>query len=193
MSTIHQLIATHCTYGTSALERRKGEDADQVLGYSVRASSLEGGALTGGYRKIERLLYYCLPRDAPAEAKRQLTAASAPKRLIYVPAIDDLEVLAQVCYRPTDTAGRTGSYFAHCLARQKSDAHDPWSVLDCLKLWAAPGWIEEDTAALTSRLDGLSGLEPMLVGRRPAIDERVVWSFLTAAAGTARRSAWWLP
>jgi len=106
---IHQLIATHCTYGTSALERRKGEDADRVLGYSVRASPLEGGALAGWYRKIERLLYYYLPRDAAAEAKRQLTAASAPKRLIYVPAIDDLEVLVQVCYRPTDTAGRTGS------------------------------------------------------------------------------------
>jgi len=185
MNTIHQLIATHCTYGTSALERRKGEDADRVLGYSVRASSLAGGALAGWYRKIERLLYYYLPRDAAAEARQQLTAASAPKRLIYVPAIDDLEVLAQVCYRPTDTAGRTGSYFAHCLARQKSGAQDHWSVLDCLKLWAAPGWIEEDTPSLPSRVDGLSGLEQMLGGRRPAIDERVVLSFLTAAAGGA--------
>lgn len=86
------------------------------------------------FRKIERNLSYYLPRDTPADAKRQLTAASAPKRLVYVPVVEDLEMLAQICYRPTDTAGRTGSYFAHCLVRRKNDPGHHWSILDCVKL-----------------------------------------------------------
>jgi hypothetical protein len=180
MNPIHQLIATHCTYATSALERRTGKDGDRVLGYSVRTSSLERDVLKDWFRKIERNLSYYLPRDTPADAKRQLTAASAPKRLVYVPVVEDLEMLAQICYRPTDTAGRTGSYFAHCLVRRKNDPGHHWSILDCVKLWAAAQWLEEDTASLPTRLASLSGLEDMLDGRRPAIDERVVLSFLTA-------------
>jgi len=76
-------------------------------------SSLERSILKDWFRKVERQLYYYLPRDASADDKRQLTAASAPKRLVYVPAVDNLELLAQICYRPTDTVGRTGSYFVH--------------------------------------------------------------------------------
>ena len=122
MGPIHQLYCTHCTCGTSALEQDKGAMADQVVGYSVRASSLEGDRLRECYRQIESLLYYYLPRDCPAEAKLQHTASSAPKRLVYVPSSDGWEILLQVCYRQTDTVGRPGSYFAHILAHDAASS-----------------------------------------------------------------------
>ena len=41
MGQIHQIYATYCTYGSSAIERREAsESKDRPLGYSARASSL---------------------------------------------------------------------------------------------------------------------------------------------------------
>ena len=69
MSKIHQIYCTHCTHASSALERREGEIAHRMLGYSARAGSLSGQELRNVYRQIERHIYYYLPRDTPAEEK----------------------------------------------------------------------------------------------------------------------------
>jgi len=182
MSTIHQIYCTHCTYGSSALERREGELARRMLGYSVRAGSAEAQDLRHCYRQVEQYLYYYLPRDTPAEEKLRLTAATAPRRLIYLPASGALQLLAQICYRQTDTEGRPGSYFAHVLFRQRQERQADWSPLDCLKLWGAAGWVREDTAEIPFRLRPLGELGEMLTGAPPAIDDRVFLSFLTATS-----------
>jgi hypothetical protein len=64
-------------------------------------------------------------------------------------------------------------------ARAPQPAGQPWSVLDCLKLWGAPCWIEHDSGELPSRLATVPSLAEFRGGREPAIDERVVQSFLT--------------
>jgi len=183
VSTIHQIYCTHCTYGSSALERRSGELSHRMLGYSVRAGSLEADDLRRYYRQVERYAYYYLPRDTPGEEKLRLTAATAPRRMIYVPSAGGLQVLGQVCYRQTDTEGRPGSYFAHLLLRQQRDGRPPWSALECLKLWGAAGWVREDSPDISLRLPTLAALDEMLAGAPPTIDDHVFLSYLTAPAG----------
>lgn len=183
MNAIHQIYCTHCTHGSSALERREGSLADRMLGYSARAGSMDVPDLRRAYRQIERYVYYYLPRDTPAEDKLRLAASTAPRRLIYLPSTGGLQLTGQVCYRPTDTEGRPGSYFAHVLFRQEKDALPRWSSLECLKLWQAPGWVEEDSREIPFRLPPLGSLAELLGGQRPAIDDNVFLSFLTAPAG----------
>ena len=84
---IHQIYATHCTYGTSAIERRRGEMADQVKGYSARASSLPPEELAAVYRAIEPFVYYYLPDDFPADEKPYYSPRLAPRRLVYFPSV----------------------------------------------------------------------------------------------------------
>ena len=119
MSAIHQIYCTHCTHGSSALERREGELSHRMLGYSARAGSVEAVELRRYYRQVERYTYYYLPRDTPGEEKRRLTAATAPWRMVYLPSTGGLQIVGQVVYRPTDTEGRPGSYFAHVLFRDE--------------------------------------------------------------------------
>jgi len=183
VSTIHQIYCTHCTHGTSALSAAEGELQDRMLGYSARAGSLEHALLRRYYRQIERYVYYYLPRDTPSEEKLRLTASTAPRRLVFYPSAGGLQVIGQVCYRQTDTEGRPGSYFAHVLFRDENDGARPWSQLDCLKLWAAPGWVEEDSLHHPFLLQPLASLDQMLAGRRPAIDDGVFLSFLSTPAG----------
>src|SRR3569623_2038261 len=116
MTSIHQLYATHCTYGTSALEQREGELAERVLGYSARAGSLERSELRNCYRQVERFLYYYLPTDAPTEEKLRLDAASAPRRMFFCPALGDLQVLGQISYRLHSSAARPGPFSAPVLS-----------------------------------------------------------------------------
>src|SRR5262245_28278823 len=142
MSSIQQIYCTHCTHGSSALERREGEMASRVLGYSARAGTLEPNELRRQYRQVERFLYYYLPNDAPAEDKLRLDASSAPRRLVYCPSLSGLQMVAQVSYRTMDTGGRPGSYFGHVLAGDR--AAGAWQVLDCLRLWGAP-WTDVDS------------------------------------------------
>ncbi len=97
MSAIHQIYCTHCTHGSSALERREGELAHRMLGYSARAGSLELRELRQYYRQIERYAHYYLPRDTPGEEKLRLRAATAPRRLAYHPSAGGLQAIAQVC------------------------------------------------------------------------------------------------
>jgi hypothetical protein len=183
LSTIHQMYCTHCTHGSSALERRQGELADRMLGYSARAGSLEAADLRRCYRQVERYLYYYLPRDAPVEDKLRLVASTAPRRLVYLPSTGGLQMVAQVCYRQTDTQGRPGSYFAHILFQPERSGQPPWSSLDCVKLWGAAGWVEEDSPQIPFLLLPLSSLTEMLRQRRPAIDDAVMASFLRSPPG----------
>ena len=134
MSAIQQIYCTHCTHGSSALERRQGELAARMLGYSVRAGSLEGDALRQVYRQVERYVSYHLPHDTPGEQKLQFTAATAPRRLIFIPAAGSWQVIGHVCYRQRDTEGRPGSYFAHLLCREVGDPGQSWTLLDALRL-----------------------------------------------------------
>ena len=50
--------------------------ARRTLGYSTRAGSAAGAALRDLYRRIERYLYYYLPRDTPAELASGLFAGA---------------------------------------------------------------------------------------------------------------------
>jgi len=183
MSVIHQIYCTHCTHGSSALEQHRGELAHRMLGYSARAGSLEGGQLRAVYRQIERYIYYYLPRDTPGEEKLRLAASSAPRRMIYLPSTARLQMAAQVCYRQTDTEGRPGSYFAHVLFRSETNDRRQWSGLDCLKLWQARGWVQDDSPDIPFLLPPLGSLAEMLGTVRPAIDDQVLLSFLRAPAG----------
>ncbi|MDO4583643.1 MAG: hypothetical protein Q4D62_06020 [Planctomycetia bacterium] len=172
---IQQLLLTHCTYGTSALERKKGEMARHPMGYSVRSASLEGERLREFFRRLERYVYYYLPVDMTAEEREFLSAETAPCRYVYLPTMDGGPALLNVVYRQKDTAGRVGSYFAHTLVGEKKGGED-WEKI--LALWKAPGWIEEDGDFLDYELPTLSRLEEMLEGREPAIQERVFLSYL---------------
>ena len=176
MADIHQIYITHCTHGSSALERREGELAHRMLGYSARAGSLDASELRRCYRQIERYVYYYLPRDTPGEQKLCQTAATAPRRLVYLPG-DELQIVGQVCYRPTDSDGRPGSYFAHVLFRDLRDGAPAWSAVDCLRLWHAPGWVEEDSPRHPFRLPPLPTLDSFLAGQRSAIDDQVLSEF----------------
>ncbi len=146
---IDHLLCTHCTYGSSRLaEARTDEEKARVLGYSVRESSIADSArLREAFRAVERLLSYELPAGTPAEMKRKHTADSAPKRYVFMPEMNGQQILAHVAYRPEDTAGRLGSYFAHLLCEPTTK---PWSPLACLKAWGlsdpanAAGWYSQD-------------------------------------------------
>ncbi len=178
MSTIQQMYCTHCTHGSSALERRQGELAARMLGYSVRAGSLEGETLRQVYRQVERYVSYHLPRDAPAEEKLRLSAASAPQRLIFIPAAGTWQVIGLVSYRPRDTEGRPGSYFAHLLCRELREANEAWTLVDALRLWKAPGWVVEDSPDHPFVLPAVADLDSMLGGEPARIDDRALLAFL---------------
>ncbi len=178
MSATEQMYCTHCTHGSSALERSQGELAARMLGYSVRAGSLEGEALKQVYRQVERYVSYHLPRDTPGQQKLQLTASTAPRRLIFLPAAGSWQVIGQVCYRQRDTEGRPGSYFAHLLCRQAGSEQESWTLLDALRLWNAPGWVTEDSADHPFVLPRLDGLDSLLAGEGARIDDRALLAFL---------------
>lgn len=132
-----RLYCTHTTFAESVLEDASGEAGAKVLGYSVRASSLdERTEVRNIFRTIERFLSYELPCDTPAADKEHLDAASAPRRLFFVPSCGQFQIFGQICYRSHDTAGRPGSYFADVLVAPL-DEHVPVSARDCIQLWAA--------------------------------------------------------
>jgi len=182
MSVVHQLYFTHCTYGTSALERRHGEAAAEVAGYDVRASSLRGEELRKKYRQIQPFLIYGLPQFTPGEEKSRLDAATAPRRLFYYPSINGLRIVGQFCYRQTDASPqrRPDSKFGHVLFSDPGG--EPWSVLTCLGLWEAP-WVDADSPAHPFDLPQLSGPGDLLDRTAPAIDDWVLRSFLTTPQG----------
>jgi hypothetical protein len=213
MSKTDRLYCTHCTFGTSALETHSADTADKVLGYSVRASSVgdaDRGRLRQLFRAVERLLSYELPRDTPAGKKESLDAATAPRRLTFLPNLGDCQIVGQISYRSRDTAGRPGSYFADILvgelgrpsagrAGQRSQSTEGrWSPAECLRLWSADHdgksqgdwWCdsEERLAAQTAEGRGVpvapsGGLADVRSGGAECISDAVFWSFLNTAPG----------
>lgn len=178
MSAIHQMYCTHCTHGSSALERRQGELAGRMLGYSVRASSLEGDALRHVYRQVERYVSYHLPKDTPGEQKLQLTASTAPQRLIFIPAAGTWQVIGQICYRQRDTEGRPGSYFAHLLCRETGAETEPWTLLDALRLWQSARWVAEDSQEHAFVLPVINDLEAMQSDKSVQVGDQALLAFL---------------
>jgi hypothetical protein len=180
--TIHHLLCTHCTFGTSALENASAEAASRVLGYSVRASSIKDRTrLREEFRAIERLLSYELPSDATAEHKKRLNALTAPLRLLHVPDIAGRQVVGQVAFRQFDTSNRPGSYFAHLLV---GAAATPWPALDALRLCGlndpagTRGWCHADRDEGFPDLAGMSSLENWLARDRTWLTDRLVREFL---------------
>lgn len=183
---IHQFYFTHCTYATSALERKTDETARHPLGYSARAASVQKDALRDIFRKLERYVYYYLPSDTPAMEKENTLPSKAPCRLVFLPETECGTVLLNLSYRQKDTAGRIGSYFCHALTSDSKSASTATetkpgiSMAAALQLWGAAGWVREDSDWTPHDIPALSSLASLLQNRSPAIDERVLNSFLRA-------------
>ena len=115
MQKIQRIYCTHCTYKTSLIERTSSQSDNAVVGYSVRSSSIDGkktDEIRKVFRAVERLLSYDLPQDTTSERKAQLSAASAPRKMVFQSKLGDNQAVGVISYRTKDTAGRTGSYFA---------------------------------------------------------------------------------
>ncbi len=222
MPPIHRLLCTHCTFGTSELESSTTENAGKVFGYSVRKSSLpdtDRGQVRQLFRAIERLLSYYLPKDASAAQKAELSADSAPRRLIFVPNLGGWQVTGHVSYRSHDTAGRPGSYFADLLVDKAPesrgrDAASAWSPIDVVGLWStgrdrktcadADWWISSEEQLLSLEADGpwrpvpLATVADLRHDRPPLIDDTLLHRFLTAEPGSVEATdyqlvpeRWW--
>jgi hypothetical protein len=151
-----------------------------------------------------------LPRDTPAGKKESLDAATAPRRLTFLPNLGDCQIVGQVSYRSRDTAGRPGSYFADILvgelgrpsagrAGQRSQSTEGrWSPAECLRLWSADHdgksqgdwWCdsEERLTAQTAEGRGVpiapsGGLADVRSGGAECISDAAFWSFLNTAPG----------
>ncbi len=207
MNPIHEIYCTHCTYGTSALDRRR-EQPDEVAGYTARASTFPFASreeLRKWLSVVESqtgLLSYELPKGTPREENLVLTASTAPRRLIYYPEIgspnDRLRVLGQICHRQTDTSRdrRPGSYFGHLLVNRipqgaavREQRNSDWSVIECLQSWGSPRWVLEDSEDIPHDLVGegrpLTELKAFCDGQPPWINDDLLLDFLTAQQGQA--------
>jgi len=220
MATIHRLLCTHCTFGTSELESSSAENAGKVLGYSVRKSSLpdaERGQLRQVFRAVERLLSYGLPKDATAAHKETLSADTAPRRLIFFPNLGGWQVAGQVSYRTFDTSQppRPGSYFADLIVAKAPDprSRDPepaWSPCDVLQLWGvsfdrktrdhAGWWISSEDELAAAESEGpWKPIAPTSVAavrepRSPLIDDDTAHRFLSSEGKVADPlvpARWW--
>ena len=170
---IHQIYGTHCTSGTSALERRQGNAALRDVGCSIRAGSLAGSELREHFQATSRYLNYRLPSDASDDLVLRLDPNTAPRRFFYCLTASGMRILGQVCFRKEDcsTPPRLGSYFGHLLTGL--EVRDAWSILDCLRLWNAAGWRTADGADIPYDLKPFQTFDEVLSefhGERPAPD-----------------------
>ena len=189
---VDQFLFTHCTFASSFLDRRAGENSDLPKGYGPRSSSLPADRLNEVVQRVEGLFHYSLPRDTPPEDKLILHAGSAPRRLVYLPDSAGLQVAVQVCYRQEDTGGRPGSFFSHALVRETMAGQPDWTPLEVVSLWAAtthrggegesPFWYAEDDESLPFDLpafESLDALRDSIASR--CLDDGVLASFLQSA------------
>lgn len=182
-SAIHQLYCTHCTYATSFLHQR-GDEAvgQQVFEYSTRSGSVARERSHDYFRQIEPYMYYHLPGDLPAAdaLKHDAQTTSEWRRLLYLPSVSGLRVLAHIAYRTTDTKGRPGSYFSHVLLSENENGSAPkWSAVDALRLWGSPSWVDTDRPDLPFQLSSLSRLDDLNGANQPAITDQLFHKFLT--------------
>lgn len=181
---IHQLYCTHCTYGTAALHRNEGQIAQQVFEYSSRAVSVSIPRERSHdyFRRIEPVMFFHMPGDAPStELLRQTADSIRWKRLLYFPAIDGQRMAAHICHRQTDTRGRPGSYFAHVLLSEA--ASSTWSGRDAARLWGCPSWVRTDGSHLSFDLPSMSSLDELVHDSQPLIGDATLLSFLRTPRG----------
>ena len=174
---VHQFFYTHCTYGSSAIERRSDSLAETVLGYSVRAASLPKHELEQCIRDVESLLSYELPADSTFEQRRLIQPEQAPGRLIFAKTSRGRAIAARISYRSLDVAGRPGSLFAHVLLDDESSRQ--LSSLQCLKLWQAPGWVIKDSAEIAHDLVPLTSPLDLLESNAPIVGDEAFRAFLS--------------
>jgi hypothetical protein len=180
-SRIEQLYVTHCTYATAVLAAPGGKPQDPY-GDHVRASSLPDEGTKRYYNVLQKLLAHGLepPSDIQENRRQSLTARDVPARLAFYPNLAKCWILGHVSYRPKDSTGRVGCYFAHFLmALHKEGVASP-SALSCLPLWGARGWRCEEGADIEKALPPVQTVEGLLLGDSPRLDEDLVQSFLTA-------------
>jgi len=198
VADIDRLYCTHCTFGTSVLEKRTTENATRVLGYSVRAASItDREKIRRVFRAIERLLSYDLPKGTPPTAKLTYDAAKAPRRLVFMPRLNDHQVVGLMSYRSQDTAGRPGSYFGDFLvSRTGATPSEDWSAVDCLRLWPATHtgeivnqwWCDSEERVAADEAAEVSPIAPETlssVSGPEIISDETFISFLSAEFGTS--------
>lgn len=176
MSSLQQLYCTHCTYGTSALRREKGELANEPLGYSVRAASLAGNPLRVAYSRVEAYLHYSLPQGSELGPEAP-DRPSPPKRLFLARLENGTDLLGQVCYRETDTTGRQGSYFSHVFLSEPSNG-GRLSELGSLRLWGSAIWQEGDSSELSFDLPSPDAASTFSTSGQEYCSDEVFWEFL---------------
>ncbi len=175
MSTIHQV---YCTLGVGASTPNGSGEAATCIRC---VGSLDGPDFDACWKDIQPYVYYRLPPGTSEQIRQRLTADTAPKRLFRVTTASGWDVLGQACFLPVPAPGGDGNAFAHVLFQKDAEGAGRWSAVECLKLWAAAGWVQAEApqAGLAGPLHSLSEL----VGDRgPAIDDQVFLSFLTADA-----------
>jgi hypothetical protein len=172
---IHQIIATHCTYGNNAISPRTGELEDRAMGYSARKASIPKTKLRMWYQTIEKFFNYSLPADTPAEAKGTLDATTAPKKFLFVPSTRGFQFVGSVFYRQEDTAGRPGSYFGHVLINKLERNAEPWSATDAMQLFDWD-WAQEDSESLPE----LSALSTLPSASPKSVDDKLISLFVTS-------------
>ena len=184
--TVHQLYCTHCTYATSYLHQR-GDEAvgQQVFEYSTRSGSVAREQSHDYFRQIEPYMYYHLPSDLPAAdaIKHDADTTSHWRRLLYMPSVGGLRIVAQVAYRTTDTKGRPGSYFSHVLCSENSDGQEPgWTAVDALRLWGSDGWIDTDQENLPFQLPTFNHIAELNGSAKPVINDDLLLTYLRQPA-----------
>ncbi len=186
-STIHQLYCTHCTYGTSFLHQQgAATNKDQSCGYGVRAGSIPHRSSDEYFRRIDTYLETpLLPGDLPRDQvlKHDATTTAHWRRLVFLPSVAGMQVLAQVAFRTTDTQGRPGSYFAHVLMAERTAGESQWSATEALKLWGSTNWVTSESEGSAFVLPEQRSLKEFRKPGQRTIDDQVLLSFLTAASG----------
>ena len=197
MQRIH---CTHCTYKTSLIERTSSQNDNAVVGYSVRSSSIDGtktDEIRKVFRTVERLLSYDLPQDTPSERKAQLSASSAPRKMVFLSKLGENQAVGVISYRTKDTTGRTGSYFADIvvnnLPRTSSESQPTWTPLTAIQCWPfsydgsanTNWWCDSEEMTASQGPDGTPLPSPAsdlnkLRGTTPAfLNDQLLWAFLT--------------
>ena len=161
MSTIRQMYCTHCTHGTSALERREGELAQRIFGYTVRAGSQEAGELRKTYRQVEPYIYYYLPRDTPSEESSGSRPAPPRGDSSSRPRPADCNSWDRCAIgRPIRKDGPAPISPTFC-SRKKKTPKPAGPRVDCLRLWDAAGWVREDSPQIPFLLPSLGSFGQM--------------------------------
>ena len=185
---VEQIYYTHCTYGTSAIDRRRGELENRARGYSARAGSVPQSQLRTWKEKIARVISYRLPDGYSKDEIRALEPRDAPRQLVFLPKFDESngtgnrsQLLAQVSHRPEDTSHRAGSYFAHVLLNvsERGGSSRSWTARECLQFWGAPLWIEADSNEIGYELTSFGSTDELRGGGwEPLVSDEVLLRFL---------------